>query len=197
MDVAGLGLYSHRLQWLRTTTPSPQSTLAAAYHAWILHSAHKVVHILEPNRTSLPVVKDDLHLLASVKKMGLPRRAFSTFMNFPQSFAFRDRGPDMVWDAHTQSQSKPSTDKHERAMGFLTGTTTTFGLLRANDGLCWAKPWILTPWCGLLVYVLHCKGIVVTSCCLWGHRNLVRGAHRSTSIEERGKTTAIGAEHIF
>ena len=58
--------------------------------------------ILDPNRTSLPVVRDDLPPLALVNKVGAPQRGFPTFMTFPQSFTFRDRGLGMVWDAHTE-----------------------------------------------------------------------------------------------
>ena len=47
--------------------------------------------------------------------------------------------------------------------------------MRANDTSCWAKPWIFIPWCGVLVYALHCNGIMVTSYCLWRQRILVMG----------------------
>ena len=49
-------------------------------------------------------------------------------MTFPQSFAFRGRGLGMVWDAHTKTHTEPLADERERAMGFHTGTTATFGL---------------------------------------------------------------------
>ena len=81
--------------------------------------------ILDPNRTSLPIVRDDLSPLALVNKVGAPLRAFPTFMTFPQSFAFRDRGPGMVWDDHTKTNTEPLVDERERAMGFRTGTTAT------------------------------------------------------------------------
>ena len=122
VDAAGLGSYSHRPRWLWTNL-APLSTLAAAFSAVPLPSYQKVDDILDPNRTSLPVVRDDLPPLASVNKVGAPRRAFPTFMTFPQSFAFRDRGPGMVWDAHTQSHCEPVADERQRAMGFRTGTT--------------------------------------------------------------------------
>ena len=32
----------------------------------------------------------------------------------------------------------------------------------------------LNTWDGLLVYALHCDGIVVSNCFLWGQRTLVK-----------------------
>ena len=61
--------------------------------------------------------------LALVNKVGAPRRAFSTFMTFPQSFAFHNLGPCMVWDDHTKTHTKPLVDKRKRTMWFCTGTT--------------------------------------------------------------------------
>ena len=83
--------------------------------------------ILDPNGTSLPVIRDDLPPLALVNTMGAPRRVFPTFMTFPQSFAFHDQGPGMVWDATTKTHIEPLADKRERAMGFRTDTTATPG----------------------------------------------------------------------
>jgi hypothetical protein len=44
-------------------------------------------------------------------------------MTFPQTFAFRNRGLGMVWDAYTKTHTKPLADERERAMGFRTCTT--------------------------------------------------------------------------
>ena len=74
------------------TNLTSSSTLATIFSAVPPPFDQKVDHILDPNRTSLPVVRDDLPLLALVNKVGAPRRAFSTFITFPQSFAFRDLG---------------------------------------------------------------------------------------------------------
>ena len=60
--------------------------------------------------------------------MGAPQRAFLTFMKFPQSFAFRDRGPGLVWDATTKTHTEPLADERDRAMGFRTITTAALGL---------------------------------------------------------------------
>jgi hypothetical protein len=121
VDAASLGSYAHRPRWIWTNL-APLSTLAAAFFAVLPPFDHKVDDILDPNRTSLPVVRDDLSPLALVNKVGAPRRAFSTFMTFLQSFAFRDQGSDMVWDAHTKIYTEPFAHGRKRAMGFHTST---------------------------------------------------------------------------
>ena len=83
--------------------------------------------ILDPNWISLPVLQDDLPLLALVNKVGAPWRAFPTFMTFSQSFAFRDLGSDIVWDAHTKTYTELLVDERERTMKFRTGTTAAPG----------------------------------------------------------------------
>jgi hypothetical protein len=88
----------------------------------------KVDDNLDPNRISLPVVRDDLSPLALVNKVGAPQRVFPTFMTFPQSFTFRDRGPGMVWNTHTKTHTEPLADERERAMRFRTGTTAALDL---------------------------------------------------------------------
>jgi hypothetical protein len=127
VDAASIGSYAHRPWWIWTNL-TPSSTLAAAFSAVPPPLDQKVDDILDPNRISLPVVRDDLPPLALVNKVGAPRRVFPTFMTFPQSFVFRDRGPGMVWDAHTKAHTEPLADEWERAMGFRTGTTAAPGL---------------------------------------------------------------------
>ena len=58
-----------------------------------------------------------------VNRVGFTRRAFPTLMCYPGSFAFRARGPGMVWDSTSQTYEELLADERERAMGFLTGTT--------------------------------------------------------------------------
>jgi hypothetical protein len=84
--------------------------------------------ILDDHRVALGVSKDDESPLALVNKMGAPRAALPTFVTYPGSFAFRARGPGMVWDANSQTHEEPTADERERAMGFLTGTTAAHDL---------------------------------------------------------------------
>ena len=101
-----IGSYTHRPRWILTNL-APSSTLAVAFSALPPPFDQKVDDILDSNRTSLPAIRDDSPPLALVNKVGAPRRAFPTFMAFPQSFTFCDRGPGMVWDANTKTHIKP------------------------------------------------------------------------------------------
>jgi hypothetical protein len=58
----------------------------------------KVDDILNDHRVSLAVSKNDTLLFALNNKVGIPRGALPTFVTYPRSFAFRSRGPDMVWN---------------------------------------------------------------------------------------------------
>ena len=46
---------------------------------------------------------------------------------------------------------------------------------RDNVASDWAKPWVLVPWCRLLVNALHYTRIVVICCCFRGQKIVVRG----------------------
>ena len=83
----------------------------------------KVDDILDDHRVSLAVSKDDTLPFALINKVGIPRGALPTFVTYSRSFAFRSRGPGMVWDLKSQTHDEPTADERERAMGFLTGTT--------------------------------------------------------------------------
>ena len=106
--------------------------LAIVFYAMPLPFDQNVDDILDPNHSSLPVVLDNLPSLALVNKVGVPRRAFPTFMTFPQSFTILDRGLGVVWDAHTKTHCEPIADEQDRAMGFQTGTTTASGFSKGQ-----------------------------------------------------------------
>ena len=59
----------------------------------------KVDDILDDHRVILVVTNDDTLPFALNNKVEIPRRALPTFVTIPQSFAFRSRGPGMVWDS--------------------------------------------------------------------------------------------------
>ena len=59
----------------------------------------KVDDILDDHRVSLAVTKDDTLPFALINKVGILRGALPIFVTYPRSFAFRSRGPDMVWDS--------------------------------------------------------------------------------------------------
>ena len=113
VDAASIGSYAQRPRWIWTNLASSFS-LAATFSAVPPPLYQKVDDILDPNQTSLPVAQDDLPPLALVNKVGAPQQAFLTFMTFPQSFASRDRGPGMVWDAHTKTHCELIANERER-----------------------------------------------------------------------------------
>ena len=122
VDAAGLGSYAHRPRWSWTTLASSAQLTSAL--AQVRRPARREVDdILDDHRVSTEVSKDDEPPLAVVNRVGFPRGAFPTLMSYPRSFAFRTRGPGMVWDSTSQSYEEPSANERERAMGFLTGTT--------------------------------------------------------------------------
>ena len=73
VDAASLGSYVHRPRWIWTNL-APLLTLAAAFSEMPPRFDQKVDHILDSNRTSLPVVRDNLPPLALVNKVGTSRR---------------------------------------------------------------------------------------------------------------------------
>eukprot|EP00850_Spirogloea_muscicola_P003137 SM000012S25399 [mRNA] locus=s12:814352:819161:- [translate_table: standard] len=69
--------------------------------------------------TEAGVRMDDSPPFAPCNKVGQPRAALPTL----RSYAFRNRGPGMVWDHTTQQLEEPRADERERALGFQTGMT--------------------------------------------------------------------------
>jgi hypothetical protein len=127
MDVASLGSFVHQPRWFWTNLVLPQVLSAAIARIPRLMN-RKVDDILDDHRVSLAVIKDDTLPFVSINKVEIPRCALPTFVTYPRSFAFRSRGPDMVWDSKFQTHDEPTADERERAMGFPTGTTATHGL---------------------------------------------------------------------
>ena len=91
-------------------------------------TGRKVNDILDAHRIALAVSKNDESFLAELNKVGAIRVALPTFVTYLGSFAFRTYGLGMIWDDNSQIHEEPIADKRELAMGFLTGTTTTYDL---------------------------------------------------------------------
>ena len=123
VDAAALGSYAHRLRWKWTNLASA-SGISAALHQLARPAGRHVDHILDRGRHAQVVVHADQPPLAVVNQVGMPRLALSTLVSYPGSHAFRDHGPGLVWDTTTRRLEEPRADERERAMGFLTGTTT-------------------------------------------------------------------------
>jgi hypothetical protein len=127
LDVASLGSFAHRPRWFWTNLVSPQVLSVAIARIPPLMN-RKVDDILDDHHVSLAVTNDDILPFALINKVGIPRGAQPTFVTYPRSFAFRSRGPDMVWDSKSQTYDEPTADERERVLGFPTGTTAAHGL---------------------------------------------------------------------
>ena len=122
VDAAALGSYAHRLRW-KWTNLAAAPGISMALRLITRPVGRCVDHILDAGRHSQTVVQADTAPLALVNNVGQPRLALPTLMSHPQSFAYRDGGPGMVFDTSTQRLDEPCADERERAMGFPTGTT--------------------------------------------------------------------------
>jgi hypothetical protein len=98
LHTAFLISFAHRPRWFWTNLVSPQVLSAAIVRIPRLMN-RKVDDILDDHRVSLAVTKDDTLPFALINKVGIPRGALPTFMTYPRFFAFRSRGPGMVWDS--------------------------------------------------------------------------------------------------
>ena len=74
-------------------------------------------------RYAQSVLQNDQYPLTLVNYVNQPRLALPTLVSFPQSFAFRDSRPSMVFDANTRTLEEPCANECARAMRFLTSTT--------------------------------------------------------------------------
>jgi hypothetical protein len=59
-----------------------------------------------------------------VNRMGQPRMALTTFVNFPTSHAYREGGLRLVWDTCLQRLVEPNVNERKHAMGFPTRVTS-------------------------------------------------------------------------
>jgi hypothetical protein len=70
--------------------------------------------------------------MAMVNRVGQPRMALPTFVNFRTSHAYREGGPGLVWDTCSQQLVEPNADERERAMGFPTIVTSVPSISEAS-----------------------------------------------------------------
>ena len=127
VNAAALGSYAHRLRWKWTNLASTQG-VSATLQQLVRPTSRYVDDILDIGRHAQVVVQADKPPLAPLNQIGKPRLALPTLVSYPKSHAFRDQGPGLVWDCTTQRLEEPCAHERERAMGFLTGTTSAPGL---------------------------------------------------------------------
>jgi hypothetical protein len=97
LNAARVGSRAHRprLWW---TNLLPKEVLRRAYEI-LPRSFHLIVDsILDIGRRSQVVKVVDRSPMAVVNRVGQPRMALPTFVNFPTSHAYKRNGPELVWD---------------------------------------------------------------------------------------------------
>jgi hypothetical protein len=99
----------------------------------VLRSSHLIVdNILDIGRHSQVVRVADRSPMAMVNRMGQPRMALPTFVNFLTSHAYREGDPGLVWDICSQWLVEPNANERVCAMGFLTGVTSVPSISEAS-----------------------------------------------------------------
>ena len=80
--------------------------------------------------------------LAMINTVGDPRLSLPTFVSYPRSFSLYKGRSSLVFDTVTENLQEPCADEQERAMGFLTGTTSRRGVFSVKGATFFAKAWI-------------------------------------------------------
>jgi hypothetical protein len=97
LDGARVGSSAHcpRLWW---TNLLPKEVLKRAYET-MSQSSHLIVDsILNIGQHPQVVRVTNRSPMAMVNRVGQPRMALPTSLNFPTSHAYREGGPELVWD---------------------------------------------------------------------------------------------------
>ncbi len=110
----------------------PREVLRWAYEI-MPRSSHPIVDsILDIGQCYQVVKVADRSPMVVVNRMGQPRMALPTFVNFPMSHAYREGGLGLVWDTCLQQLVEPNVDERERAMGFPIGVTSVLSIFEAS-----------------------------------------------------------------
>ncbi len=131
LDATKVGSCAHRprLWW---TNLVPREVLRWAYEI-VPRSSHPIVDSISDIGRCYQVVKvADRSPMVVVNRMGQPRMALPTFVNFPMSHAYREGGLGLVWDTCLQQLVEPNVDERERAMGFPIGVTSVPSIFEAS-----------------------------------------------------------------
>ena len=147
VDACQLGSYAHRLRSYWTNLCD--TTMLQGVLSHTRPPPRTVKEILSPNRYPQVVLHSDKapYYRANIANPSGPseRVALPTLMAHPNSYAFREGGPGMVWDEQLGHLTQPNVEERERAMGYPVGSTAAPGvsdqsrrsaLGRAMDG--WA-----------------------------------------------------------
>jgi hypothetical protein len=131
LDAVRVGSRAHRprLWWMNFL---PREVLKWAYET-VPRSSHLIVdNILDIGRRSQVVRVVDRSPVAVVNRVGQPRMVLPTFVSFPESHAYREGGPGLVWDTCSQRLVEPNADEKGRAMGFPKEVTSILSISEAS-----------------------------------------------------------------
>lgn len=82
------------------------------------------------------MVQEDQPPLAIVNQVGMPPVAFPTLVRYPQSFAFCNGVPRLVFENTSLGLEEVCANVREGAMGSLTGTTCGPSLSESQRPQC-------------------------------------------------------------
>jgi hypothetical protein len=68
--------------------------------------------------------------LVVVSRVGLPRIALLTLLNFPHFHAFEDESQRMIWDSNSSNVEEPNVHEREQTMGFHTNIVEMYYILK-------------------------------------------------------------------
>jgi hypothetical protein len=126
LDVAKVGSHVHRPQ-LWWTNLLLKEVLKRTYET-MSRSSHLIVDSILDIGRHYQVVKVDEPPMVVVNRVGQPRMALPTFVSFPTSHAYREGGPELVWDTCSQWLVEPNANEKECAMGFPIGVTSILSI---------------------------------------------------------------------
>ncbi|OAE24016.1 hypothetical protein AXG93_4079s1050 [Marchantia polymorpha subsp. ruderalis] len=131
LDPARVGSRAHRARLWCTNLVS-REILRHAYDSVHRDPTLTVDRILDLSRYSHKVRVADRSPMALVNRVGQPRMALPTLVNYPASHAYRDGGPGLLWDSTLHQLVEPNADERERAMEFMTGVTAASSVSEAS-----------------------------------------------------------------
>jgi len=110
--------------------------LKRAYEIMSQFSHLIVDNILDIGRRFQVVKIVDRLPMVVVNRVGQPRMALPTFVTFPTSHAYREGGPELVWDTCSQRLVEPNTNERERGM-----TSIPFISEASHRQVFWVRLW--------------------------------------------------------
>lgn len=127
LDAARFDSYAHRLRnfW---TNLVPTRRLQQLLHQATRTPGLTVQNILDSGCCASVAKVTEVHPRYPCNLPGEPLSALPTLMATVASYAFRDQGPGVIWDAAPGQNREPSPSERERAMGYDTDSTAAPGL---------------------------------------------------------------------